>query len=145
MDRVIRRRLKWVRNNGKWQMDGEIADEQIALAARKGVDFLNETPFFHGRPGTPTSLVARILVHEPRNTLITHESNIPPSVLFCCIILVVVTAAMMVMVAVMMMKMMKMMKMKMMMMRSTAIPMRHLMDDVDIHRRRWRSSTKAAA
>lgn len=38
------------RRNGKWEYDGELPRDELILAARKGVDMLNETPFDFDRP-----------------------------------------------------------------------------------------------
>eukprot|EP00960_Hanusia_phi_P041810 755161-Hanusia_phi.AAC.5 len=35
----------------RWTVKGHIDDDYLILAARKGIDFLNETPFYFDRPG----------------------------------------------------------------------------------------------
>ena len=49
-DDVIQGRIKWERNKGAWAIKGQIRDDNLILYARKGIEFLNETPFDFDRP-----------------------------------------------------------------------------------------------
>ena len=49
-DDVLQGRIRWERENGQWKMQGRLADDGLILAARKGVDILNATPYDFDRP-----------------------------------------------------------------------------------------------
>lgn len=44
------RRRALQRRNGKWEYDGDLPNDGLILAARKGLDLLNETPVDVDRP-----------------------------------------------------------------------------------------------
>ena len=49
-DDVMKGRIVWERNKGEWAIKGQVRDDNLILLARKGVDFLNETPYDFDRP-----------------------------------------------------------------------------------------------
>ena len=42
---VLQGRIKWVRENGQWRIQGRLGDDALILKARQGVEILNETPY----------------------------------------------------------------------------------------------------
>ncbi|EKX41078.1 hypothetical protein GUITHDRAFT_112811 [Guillardia theta CCMP2712] len=47
---VFEGRVCWEKKDGRWTVKGHIEDDYLILAARKGIDLLNETPFYFDRP-----------------------------------------------------------------------------------------------
>ncbi len=49
-DQVLQGRIRWERNKGQWAIKGALGDDMLIVAARKGIELLNETAYDYDRP-----------------------------------------------------------------------------------------------
>lgn len=80
-DHVFQGRIKWERRNGRWLVAGDLGgDDLVILAADRGAELLNQTPFNFDRPEGPhrPQRLHEMLSQLIRAPTIRDLSQIPP-------------------------------------------------------------------